>query len=125
MGAGSSLEAAYAVRNPIDAGTWRLVADGIILEAVDVRFELLWRHGDGSDDTQLAVFTRHFDPLDGGQYRAQPFDETAQVDAVAAASGDELVFRYTGESPLLPMAYIPNGDGELAGGRIPFIELPH
>lgn len=122
MGAGGSLEAAYRLRGPIAAGTWRLVADGIITEPVDVRFQILWRAG--SVDTELAAFTHHFDPLPGGGYSAQAFEETAEVQAVAAAAGDQLIFRYAGESESLPMAYIPNGDGDLVGGRIPFIELP-
>ena len=40
------------------------------------------------------------------------------------AAGDQLIFRYTGLTGTLPMAWIPNGDGALAMGRIPFIELP-
>jgi hypothetical protein len=125
VGAGSSLEAAFALREPIAAGTWHLVADGIIIEPVDVRFQILWRHADGSSDTELAAFTHHFDPLDGGVYHAQAYEQTAEVDAVAALAGDGLVLRYTGDSESLGMAYVPNGDGDIAGGRIPFIELPH
>jgi hypothetical protein len=113
------------LRAPIAAGTWRLVSDGIVIEPVDVRFQILWRHADGSDDTELAAFTQHFDPLGGGVYRAQAYEQTAQVDAVEAVDGDALVLRYTGESASLGMAYIPNGDGASTGGRIPFIELPH
>ncbi len=129
MGAGSSpLEAAYSLRAPIPAGTWRLVADGIIIEPVDVRFDLLWRHAwrhaDGSADTELATFMRHFDPLAGGVYEAQPYEETAGVEAVATVAGDQLVFRYNGQSASMAMAYIPNGDGETRGGRIPYIDLP-
>ena len=125
MGAGSSLEAAYSLRAPIPAGTWLLVADGIITEPVDVHFELLWRHGDGAADTRLAAFDQHFDPLPDGSYRAQPYEVSASVGAVAAVTGDQLVFRYSGESASLDMsAYVPNGDGETTGGRIPYIDLP-
>lgn len=124
MGAGSSLEAAYTLTEPIPAGTWRLIADGIILESVDVTFELLVRPADGSADRALATFTHHFDPLPGGVYEAQPFEETAEVDAVEPADGDRLIFRYRGVSAGLPMAYVPNGDGALLGGRIPSITLP-
>ena len=124
MGAGSSLEAAFALREPIAAGTLRLVFDGIVIEPVDVQVEILWRHADGSGDTQLAAFARHFDPLAGSVYRAQSWDETSSVDAVAAQGGDALVLHYSGESASLPAAFIPNGDGSIAGGRIPFIELP-
>jgi hypothetical protein len=124
VGAGGSLEAAYSLGDPIPAGTWRLVADGIILEVVDVRFEILLRRGDGSEDIELASFEHHFEPLPGGAYEAQPYEATADVVAVEPAPGDQLIFRYSGESASMPMAYIPNGDGELTGGRIPFIELP-
>jgi len=125
VGAGSSLEAAFALREPIAAGALRLAFDGIVIEPVDVSIEILWRHADGSGDTQLASFERHFDPLAGSVYRAQTWDETAMVDAVPAQGGDALVLRYTGESASLPAAFIPNGDGSSTGGRIPFIELPH
>ncbi len=124
MGAGSSLEAAYTLAEPIPAGTWRLVADGIIIEAVDVTFELLVRPADGSSDRVLATFNHHFDPLPGGVYEAQPFEETAEVGAVDPADGDRLIFRYRGVSAGLAMAYVPNGDGALTDGRIPYIELP-
>lgn len=122
MGAGSSLEAAYTLQGPIAAGTWRLIADGIILEQVDVRFELIWRH-DGEDDV-LATFMQSFEPLPNAEYRAQPYEEAADVAAVDASAGDQLVFRYAGTGSALDMAYIPNGDGAELGGRIPFIELP-
>lgn len=122
MGAGSSLEAAFSLRGPIAAGTWRLVGDGIILEPVDVTFEIIWRHG-GADDV-LATFEHHFDPLPNSAYVAQAFEDTAEVDAVDASSGDLLVLRYSGQSASLQMAYIPDGEGDHAGGRIPFIELP-
>jgi len=122
VGAGGSLEAAYTLSGPIAAGTWRLVADGIIIEPVDVRFQILWRAG--STDTELAAFTHHFDPLPAG-YRAQAYEETAEVEAVPAASGDQLILRYSGQSESLPMAYVPNGDGDEVGGRIPFIDLPN
>ena len=124
MGAGSSLEAAFTLTDSIPAGTWRLIADGIILEAVDVTFELLVRPADGSDDRVLATFTRHFDPLPGAVYEAQPYEDSAEVGAVDADDGDRLIFRYRGESAGLAMAYIPNGDGSLTDGRIPNIELP-
>lgn len=124
MGAGSSLEAAYSLADPIPAGTWRLIADGIILESVDVTFDLLVRPADGSADRTLATFTHHFDPLPGGAYQAQPYEDTAEVGAVDPEEGDQLIFRYRGESAGLPMAYVPNGDGAITDGRIPNIELP-
>jgi hypothetical protein len=55
---------------------------------------------------------------------AVPLELTATGAAVEVEEGDQLVFRYTGESGDLPMAYVPNGEGENTGGRIPFIDLP-
>lgn len=105
------------------AGEWHLVADGIIIEAVDVTFELLWRR-DGRADVEIASWNHHFDPIGGGAFEAQPFEDTAQGAAIDFEAGDLLVFRYSGESATSPTAYIPNGDGDLQGGRIPFIDLP-
>lgn len=107
----------------VPAGTWRLVADGIIIMPVDVTFEILWRR-DGRDDVQLAMWEHHFDPLGDGNFDAQPFDETASADAITYEPGDQLIFRYTGTGTDHEMAYIPNGDGAEQNGRIPFIDLP-
>jgi len=122
VGAGSSLEAAYTLAGPIDAGTWRLIADGIVLDPVDVTFEILWRSEAG--DRTLASWEHHFEPLPGGEFEAQPFEREAEVERVDAEAGDQLVFRYTGTGSDLEMAYVPNGDGELKGGRFPYIDLP-
>ena len=48
----------------------------------------------------------------------------AQAPAVDVEEGDLLIFRYTGQSAELGMAYVPNGEGDRTGGRIPFIDLP-
>ncbi len=122
MGAGRSLEAGYELDGPIDAGRWTLVADAIIIEPVDVTFELLLRQG--GDDQVLATWQHHFEPRADGEYRAQPFEEGADVPRVDAGAGDRLVLRYTGEGSDVMMAYIPNGDGQLLGGRIPYLDLP-
>lgn len=122
MGAGRSLEAAYTLAGSIPAGRWSFVLDGICLESVDVRFELVLRSG--SDDRELTSFDRHFDPLPGGEYRAQPFEREESLAEVDAISGDRLVLRYSGEGSDLMMAYIPNGDGPLTGGRMPHLDLP-
>jgi len=122
VGAGRSLEAAYRLDGGIPGGTWNFVLDGICLDAVDVRFELLVRAG--SEARELTSFGRHFDPLPGNEYRAQAFEHPVDLDGVEAAAGDQLVLRFTGDSSDLMMAYIPNGDGELTGGRIPFLDLP-
>lgn len=122
MGAGRSLEAGYVLSGPIDAGSWGFVGDGIITESVDVTFELLLRTA--AADQVLATWQHHFDPLPGGEYRAQAFADGADLDRVDASDGDQLVLRYTGDGSDLMMAYIPNGDGDALGGRIPYLDLP-
>jgi hypothetical protein len=122
VGAGRSLEAAYQLDGAIAAGTWIFVLDGICLDPVDVRFELLLRAGD--EDQTLASFEQHFDPVAGGSYQAQAFEHEESLARVDAAAGDRLVLRFTGENSELMMAYIPNGDGALTGGRIPYLDLP-
>lgn len=123
MGTGGPLEASFTLVGPINAGPWRLVADGIVLQAVDVRLELLWR-SDAGDQT-LASWEQSVAPLPEG-YNAQPFEATTELERVPAEAGDELVFRYSaiGGNPTFEMAWIPNGEGANADGRIPFIELP-
>jgi hypothetical protein len=123
VGAGRSLEAAYRLSGAIPGGTWTFVLDGICLQSVDVRFELIHRSG-GGEDRELAAFDRHYDPLPGGEYQAQPFEREEEIEAVDSADGDLLVFRYSGEGSELMMAWIPNGDGGLTGGRIPYLDLP-
>jgi hypothetical protein len=122
VGAGRSLEAAYRLSGGIGAGSWSFVLDGICLESVDVTFELLLRAG--SDDTILASFARHYDPLENGDYRAQPFEHAEELGSVDAEDGDQLVFRYTGEGSDMMEAWIPNGEGDSLGGRLPYLDLP-
>ena len=90
MGPGGSQEAEYALKADVPAGTYTVVCDAVIIRAVDVTFDLVWRRG--ATDTTLATWTQHFEPLAGGGFDAQ--------------------------------AFIPNGDGALANGRIPNITLP-
>ena len=105
MGTGGPLEAAFTLAGPIGAGTWRLVADGIIIEDVDVRFELIWRATSGDD--VLATWDHHFTAVPG-DFRAQPFEATADVEPVGAAAGDRLVFRYASTGgATVAMAYTP------------------
>jgi len=105
----------------VPAGTWHLVADSIIIEAVDAHFELLWRRA-GRDDVLIAEWTHHFEPIGAGEYTPQPYEDEAAGEALDVEDGDQLVFRYSATGSDLPMAYVPNGDGP--PGRIPYIDLP-
>lgn len=129
MGVGDSqLEAAFALRGPIPAGTWHLVGDGAIIASVDVRFELIWRSrgadgGTGGTDVVLASFDHHFDPQASG-FDAVAFEGDAAGPAAAARAGDQLVLRFTASNTTASTAYVPNGDGAQANGRIPYVDLP-
>ncbi|MBE7448434.1 MAG: hypothetical protein HS111_05980 [Kofleriaceae bacterium] len=90
---------------------------------VDVRFEILWRRAGAGEDVTIAMWDHHFEPLPQG-FDAQAYEVTAQGQAIDQEPGDQLVFRYTGTNSTQPMAYVPNGDGALANGRIPYIVLP-
>ncbi len=122
MGTGSSQEAEYDLAAGIPAGTYHFELDAVIIQPVDVQFDLVWRRG--GTDTTLVTFSEHYDPAGGGNFDAQPFeyDEVATT-AVDYKSGDKLVFRYTGMNGNVAQAYIPNGDGALSKGRIPNITL--
>lgn len=123
MGAGSSQEAEYTLRGDLRAGEWHLVADGIVSESVDVRFELFVRRAD-TTEIPLAEWSTHFDRRPDGTFAAQPYEARADGPAVDVLDGDQLIFRYTGTNSQFPMAYQPNGDGFRANGRIPFVDLP-
>jgi len=117
----SQLEAAFALRGPIPAGTWHLVADGLVGAPVDVQFDLIWRSGGG--DVVVASFAHHFDPQPSG-FDAVAFEGSAPGPAAAARDGDQLVLRFTATGTGEASAYIPNGDGDRAHGRIPFVDVP-
>ena len=104
------------------AGTYHVQCDSIIIRAVDVTFDLIHRRG--SDDTVLAEWSQHFEPIDGGKYEAQPYELDVDAPAIDFKAGDLFVFRYTGTNATAMQAYIPNGDGAVAGGRDPAITLP-
>jgi hypothetical protein len=126
VGAGSSQEAEWDLIAPIPAGTYKLVADGIITNPVDVTFELIWRRT-GLPDVILATFNQHFEPNGGGNFDAVPYEATAQAQAVEYVEGDggQLIFRYTGTNSISTMSYVPNGDGPTHNGRFPNITLPN
>lgn len=123
MGSGGSLEAEYTLKADIPAGTYKVICDAIIIRPVDVTFDLIWRKADG--DVVLATWMQHFEPLGGGMFTAQPYELDVPVSTrIEAANTDQLVFRYTGMNSTAMMAFIPNGDGHITGGRIPNITLP-
>jgi len=122
VGLGESQEAAFNLRASVPAGAYHVTCDSIITESVDATFTLIWRRG--ANDTQLARWSQHWDPLPSGRYDAQAYELDVAAPAIDWKSGDQLVFRYHGVSTRLREAFIPNGDGSRAGGRIPSIRLP-
>ena len=124
MGAGGSQEAPYTLKAKVPAGTYHLEVDAVITASIDVQFDLIWRHGDGSTDTNLAEWNEHFDPNGGGNFDAQPHEYDEDCAAITTVKGDQLVFKYTGTGGATNEAYIPNGDGHFSNGRIPNITLP-
>lgn len=121
---GSFEEAEFSLRASVPAGTWHVQCDSIALAPVTVRFTLSVRRA--GDDTTLATWTKHFEPLPGGVYDAQAYEVDEPAPAIDFQSGDQLIFRYEGIDPQVTnqQAYIPNGDGARTMGRIPSITLP-
>ncbi|MBL0214483.1 MAG: hypothetical protein IPQ07_11405 [Myxococcales bacterium] len=122
MGPGGSQEAPYALKDGVAAGTYHVICDAIIIQSVDVTFDLIWRRG--GTDMPLATWTEHFDPLSGGRFTAQAYEIDQVAPAIDYQSGDQFVFRYAGANTTSTQAFIPNGDGASAMGRIPNITLP-
>ena len=93
-----------------------------VLSSGDVQYDFIWRHG--GTDTTLVTFSHHFDPP-AGNFAATEYDADASGIAADAASGDQLVWRWsitagtTGQ-----FVAIPNGDGPSSSGRFPSITLP-
>jgi hypothetical protein len=106
----------------VPAGAYHVQCDAIITESVDATFTLIWRRG--TTDTTLAQWMQHWEPLPGGRYDAQAYEVDMPAQAIDWKAGDQLVFRYQGASTRLREAFIPNGDGARAQGRIPSIRLP-
>ncbi|HZS39722.1 MAG TPA: hypothetical protein VFF06_22975 [Polyangia bacterium] len=126
MGVGDPLEAAFKLAAPIRAGSWHLVGDAIVLESADAQYDVIWRSGAG--DVKLAGFAHHFYVPAGtgqAQFNAVAFEADAPGIAAAARAGDSLVLRFTALNAAPgTMAFIPNGDGVKAMGRIPSLTLP-
>jgi hypothetical protein len=106
---------------PIKAGTWHLVGDGIVLNPVDVTFEVFWR--DATGEHPIASWQNHFDPQPTG-YNATAFEADAPGLAAGAKANDQLVLRFKAAGTGTGILYIPNGDGAKAQGRIPTLVLP-
>src|SRR5262249_8335489 len=123
VGSGGSLDAEYPLKADVPAGAYHVICDNIIIAAVDVDFALVHRR-DGADLEQLAAWRQHFEPLPNRQYAAQAYELAVEAPARRMKSGDELVFRYSGAGSTAVIAFIPDGDGRIAGGRIPNITLP-
>ncbi|MEO7734595.1 MAG: hypothetical protein ABIY55_26805 [Kofleriaceae bacterium] len=121
MGLGESQDAAFPLRADVPAGAYHVQCDSIITESVDVTFSLILRRG--AADTTLVEWMQHWEPLASG-YTAQAYEVDEVAPAIRFQPGDQLVFRYAGASKNSPDAFIPNGDGAGAGGRIPSITLP-
>ena len=122
MGVGDSqLEAPFALRGPIPAGTWHLVGDGAVIASVDIRYELIWHSG--GTDVVLATFDHHFDPQPSG-FDAVAYEGQTNGPAANARDGDQLVLRITASNTTASTAFVPNGDGANANGRIPYVDLP-
>jgi hypothetical protein len=97
------------------------VLDCIVISAVDMQFDLLHRRG--TDNTVIATWTKHFEPLPGS-FDAQPYEIDQQGPKVDVQTGDQLVFRFSAMNTTPQDSWIPNGDGRLSQGRIPNITLP-
>jgi hypothetical protein len=122
VGSGGSQEAEFDLRASVPAGAYHVECDAVITGQVDVTFALIWRRG--ASDTQLAKWTKHWDPLPSG-FDAQAYEVDMAAGAIDFKSGDQLIFRYEGSNaPSAAEAFIPNGDGVISHGRIPSITLP-
>ena len=72
----------------------------------------------------LATWSQHFDPLPNGVYDAQAYEVDQAAPEIDYADGDQLVFKYSARNTTKSEAWIPNGDGVKAKGRIPNVTLP-
>lgn len=122
MGPGRSLDAEFSLVAGIPAGNYHVIYDSIILFAVDVTFSIIHRRGD--QDTVLATWDEHFEPLANGEYEAQTRERDEPAPAVQFEEGDKLVYRYAGANAAGSMSYIPVGSPESEGGRHTNITLP-
>jgi hypothetical protein len=123
---GTQQDAAFALRASVPAGTYHVICDAVITAPVDVNFALIWRRPPGLD-TQLAAWSKHWEPRGPGMFDAQPYEVDMAAPAIDFQPGDQLVFRYAGAGTTgttSSESFIPNGDGPNSNGRIPSITLP-
>ena len=111
---------------PIPAGTWHLVGDGEgIRNSVTVRFDVLWRPQPGTGETVIATVTHTFVPdANPNPYASVMFDANLSGIAVDAVPGDLITLRFSTLEAAGYYGYIPNGDGAVAGARVPNLTLP-
>ena len=79
----------FSLVGPVPAGTYHFVLDAIVMAKVDVDFELVWRRGE--QDTTLAMWSKHFDPLPNGSYDAQAYEVDQMAPKVDFDGGDQLM----------------------------------
>jgi len=121
VGPGGSQEAPYTLKDAIPAGSWHVVMDAVVIKPVDVTFDLLCRT---TGDETIATWMHHFDPKGGADFTAIAYELDVDGAATSCGKGDQLVFRYTGANTTSANAFVPNGDGKRASGRIPSFLLP-
>ena len=119
------MEAAYLLAGPIKAGTWHLIGDGIVLDPVDVTFDLLWRDGNG--DHPIATWTHHFDP-GASVNEAVQYEEDAARPAsppTPRATTQRLRSERRGRRHARYDAVVPStATASAANGRDPSLTLP-
>jgi hypothetical protein len=105
----------------VPAGTWHVIADGVIADSIDVTFELVWRSAKNGDTT-IASWVQHFDRPGGANFWV-PFEADETATAIDYEPGDQLVYRFTGTNVGDGSAYAPNGDDD-GTGRDTQLTLP-
>lgn len=93
-----------------------------MIAGVDVTFDLLHRRD--ATDTVITTWTEHFNPLPIG-FDAQAYEIDMPGQVVPFIDGDKLVFRFSAANTIESDAWIPNGDGRIAHGRVPNFTLPN
>jgi hypothetical protein len=103
----------------VPAGSWDVIADGVIVESVDMTFDLIQRRG--TTDTVLVEWTQHFDPKPNSDFTATTYEVHETALAIDFEPGDKLVYKYAGANSA-QAAYFPAADG--TSGRDTQLILP-